>query len=327
MSAKIVTEETPDWNNKAIHPLSSWEWGEARKKLGTEVLRIGEFENNKLQDVFQMTFHPIPHTPYTVGYLPRSVVPSRDVLNLVKEESLKRKSVFTKIEPYVEADDVDSSLFFFAESQRSPHPLFPKWTQMLDVTPSEDDLLASFKSKTRYNINLAEKKGVKIVEKTDAEGYAMFEELYFQTTQRQEYKGHTRHYHKTIFETLKNDISHILIAMYEGEPLAAYHLFLFNDVLYYPYGGSSDKHRNVMASNLLMWEAIRLGKKLNAKKFDMWGSEGPDYDRSAGGWSGFTRFKEGYNTQFVEFVGSFDIVYNPMLYRLYGVADVVRKKF
>ena len=81
-----------------------------------------------------------------------------------------------------------------------------------------------------------------------------------------------------------------------------------------------------MASNLLMWEAIKLGKKLGAKKFDMWGSLGPNYDTDDP-WSGFTRFKEGYGTKFVEFTGSYDLVINKNLYKLYNLADKFRGQY
>ena len=63
-------------NNVAVHPLQSWEWGEARKKMGIEVVRLGEFEGEKLKNIFQITFHKIPHSPFSVGYLPRTAFPS-----------------------------------------------------------------------------------------------------------------------------------------------------------------------------------------------------------------------------------------------------------
>ena len=71
------------YNAVASHPLQSWEWGEARKKMGIEVIRLGEFSNEKdsLTNIFQLTIHPIPHTPYKIGYLPRSVWPSQVALS------------------------------------------------------------------------------------------------------------------------------------------------------------------------------------------------------------------------------------------------------
>lgn len=69
-------------NDLAPHPLQSWEWGEARKKMGIEVLRFGEYEGDQLINVFQVTFHKVPYSPFTIGYLPRSIFPSEVVLEM-----------------------------------------------------------------------------------------------------------------------------------------------------------------------------------------------------------------------------------------------------
>jgi lipid II:glycine glycyltransferase (peptidoglycan interpeptide bridge formation enzyme) len=103
----------------------------------------------------------------------------------------------------------------------------------------------------------------------------------------------------------------------------AWIVFVYNDALYYPYGSSSSEHREVMASNLMMWEAIRFGKKLGLKRFDMWGALGP-YPDTKDAWFGFHRFKQGYGGDLVEFVGSYDLVIDPFLYQAYKIADKAR---
>ena len=315
---KIISDDylISDYNNQALHPLQTWEWGEARKKTGVEVLRLFDGKN-----VFQLTFHRLPIADYRIGYLPRSVLPSTEVLNFISDYCKKNKIIFIKIEPYVEKSELKPTTY---NLQPSPHPLFPTWTQVLDLNKSEYELLKSFHSKTRYNIRLSEKKGVVVKEMSNDEGFEIFSKLYFETCKRQKYFGHTPKYHKIIWNNLKKNIAHILIAFYNDVPLAAYELFYFKNTLYYPYGGTSLEYRNLMASNLLMWEAIKLGKKLRAEKFDMWGSLGPNYDQS-NPWSGFTRFKEGYGTKFVEFVGSYDLVINPLLYKIYNAVYSLRE--
>ncbi len=325
---ETYTTQPAHWNEKAIHPLVSWEWGEAREKMGVQVVRVGETHNGELSDTYQMTLHPLPHTPYFIGYVPRTRIPSPEVLKELVHIARQKGVLFIKFEPYVKQSEVlREHDYFFKESTHSNHPLFPKWTQMLDLTRGEDAIFASLKPKWRYNIKLAHKKGVNVREMTTDAGFEVFSKLYFETAHRQEYAGHSKQYHRTVFETLKDSMSHILVAWYEGVPLGAYHVFLFNDVLYYPYGGSSLEHRNVMGSNALMWETIRFGLRHGAHTFDMWGSLSPDYAGDDSAWGGFTRFKEGYGTDFVEFVGSYDVVLNPILYRVYNVAHIVRSKF
>jgi len=72
-----------------------------------------------------------------------------------------------------------------------------------------------------------------------------------------------------------------------------------------------------------MWEAIRFGKRMGATEFDMWGSLPPDYDRSKS-WAGFTRFKEGYGTEFFQFQGSYDLIVNPFIYPVYTLIYSIR---
>lgn len=314
------------FNSFASHPLQSWQWGEARSAMGIDVLRIGEFEKDVLTKTFQITFHPIPKTKFKIAYIPKSLWPSQETFEFLVEYGKKHNVIFFKFEPNIKKNNFDLKIENWKlKIQPSGHPLFTTWNQVMDLSKTDEELLKNMHPKTRYNIRLAEKKGVVVKEESTDEGFEKFSKLYFETTKRQHYFGHTPEYHKTIWTTLKDNISHILIAYYNDIPLAAYELFYFNKVFYYPYGGSSDLHRNVMAANLIMWEAIKLGKKLGAQSFDLWGSLAPDYDKS-NPWAGFTRFKEGYNAEFVEMAGSYDLVVNPLLYKMYGAAHIVRGK-
>lgn len=101
MEVRIISNNfSPStFNTVAYHPLQSWEWGEARAKMGIEVLRIGEFEGERLQNAFQITFHPLPFSNFKIGYLPRSVFPTQTVLDFLKQEGKKMNCVFIKIEP------------------------------------------------------------------------------------------------------------------------------------------------------------------------------------------------------------------------------------
>ena len=314
-------------NSVASHPLQSYQWEQARSAMGTETIRFGEFEGEELTQVFLMTIHPLPNTPFLLGYVPRSALPSSSVLTAITDFAQKRNCIFVKFEPGVvrspESEEVIHALQEKYHLTKSSHQLFPDWTMIMDLTPSEEDLLAQMKSKTRYNIRLAERKGVTVSDMSTEEGYAIFEKLYFETTARQKYFGHNHEYHRIVWDHMKKGIAKIIIAFYEGKPLAAYELFLFHNVLYYPYGGSSNQDKNVMAPNLIMWEAIRMGKKAGATYFDMWGATHPDF-LDSDPYAGFTRFKEGYNAQFTEMIGSYDLILNPVAYQVYSILYKVR---
>ncbi|OQY68037.1 hypothetical protein B6D29_01385 [Microgenomates bacterium UTCPR1] len=297
-----------------MHPLQSPEWEKARNEMGVETIKINGF---------LLSLHKIPYTKFKIGYLPRSAKPDGQTIKKILNYGKTNNLIFVKIEPYA----VSSTQKLEQDKPtivKSKHPLFPQWTQILELDPNEDNLLRSFHPKTRYNIRLAEKKGVIVQEESNTDGFKKFIKLYFETTRRQKYLGHNMEYHQTVWKNLKGKIAHILIAYYQGEPLAAYQLWFKDNVLYYVYGGTSDKNRNLMASNLLMWEAIKLGKKLGAKKFDMWGSLPPGYKNNHP-WAGFTRFKQGYGTKFIKFIDSYDLVINPFWYGIYGTIYKARE--
>ena len=329
---KIIFDQkiAEQWNKKAINPLQSWEWGEARKKMGIKLVRLGEFHQNQLTNVFQLTLHQIPATQLYIGYLPRSVFPNPEVLDMIKKIGQANNCIFIKIEPYETAVNLKNKIsnlhLLHPQLKLSPHALFPSFTQILDLKSDKEVLLKKMKAKTRYNIKLAQKKGVVVKEATNTQGFAIFSQLYFATCQRQHYRGHNLNYHQIIFEHLKKNIAHILIAYYNETALAAYELFHFNNRLYYVYGGTCNQYRNLMGANLLMWETILLGQKLKAEYLDMWGSLPPRYNPNHP-WAGFTRFKEGYGSEYLELCPSMDLVIKPLEYRLYNLAYQIRSYF
>ena len=115
-------------------------------------------------------------------------------------------------------------------------------------------------------------------------------------------------------------MARLMIAYYQNEPLTAWMLLNFKDTLYYPYGGSTKTHPEVMANNLVAWEAIKLGKKLDLKKFDMWGALGPDANPKDP-WYGFHKFKLGFGGRLVEYIGTYDLVFNWPLYWAFTTID------
>lgn len=320
MDLRVIEPKQKNQYNKLVtHVIQSWEWGEFRQKLGLPLLRFGIYENNKLKTVFQLTLHKIPFTKSYVGYLPKGPVPNKELAIALEEVGRKHNCAFIKVEPNVPKKDLP----LYTISPRflpSPKPLFTQHNFVLDLTKSEEDLLKNMHQKTRYNIRVAQKHQVKVEERDDDEALEIYLKLYFETTSRQNYHGHDAAYHKLVWKLLKESgMARFLIATYtppgkkKPVPLTAWMLLNFKDVLYYPYGGSSTEYREVMANNLVAWEAIRLGKRLGCKSFDMWGALGPEPDPKDP-FIGFHRFKQGYGGELIEYVGTFDLVFNELLY-------------
>lgn len=347
----VETKDRDEYNRVVTHPLQSFEWGEFREKTGVGVVRRGLFAKKKIESGFTFTLHKVPKTSYTIGYLPKGQLPSEDEIEELIEIGKANKCVFIQIEPNVvrktwiggegreeNKDKVQKFERLIEKSHHtiksSFHPLFTKYNFVLDISRGEEELLASFHSKTRYNIRVAQKHDVTVVFDSSQKAFDDYLALLLETTQRQAFYAHTPSYHRTLFETLgkkhnKEGLSyHIARAIYTDtaghtHTLAAWVLFAFHDTLYYPYGASSNLYRFTMASNLIAWESILYGKKLGLLSFDMWGALGNEPDVQDA-WYGFHKFKSGYNPSHVEYVGSYDIVINPNLYRAYMLLDRAR---
>ncbi len=319
MDLKPVTDADKDKYNQVVtHVMQSFEWGELRKSLGLPLLRYGLYQNGKLKRAFQLTLHKIPLTNQYVGYLPKGPIPDKELSDALTEIGKKHNCAFIKIEPDVyESTPYEVHPNFLP----SPKPLFTKHNFIIDLTLSEEELLKNMQSKTRYNIKVAQKKGVKVSLENNDKSFKDYLKLYFETTARQGYHGHNEDYHKKVWQILKKDnLATLLLGKYKKTTLVAWMLLIFKDTLYYPYGGSSDKYKEVMASNLVAWEAIKYGKKLGLKKFDMWGALGPN-PNPKDPFFGFHRFKKGYGGELVTYIGTYDLVFNETLYWAFTYID------
>jgi lipid II:glycine glycyltransferase (peptidoglycan interpeptide bridge formation enzyme) len=302
------------------HPMQSPEWGQFRSEWGNKVVKV----NNQ-----QITFSKIPHTPFTIGTVFKGPMPTTDDIKQLREIGKRERAIFIKLEPNVTVSEkriVQSAKEIQKIGLVQGKRFFTPTTFVIDLTKDEEELLKSFTSKTRYNIRLAQKHGVVVHEDNSPMAFAKYLELTFATAKRQNFFAHTRHYHDLMWKHLHPKIAHLLTATYNppspeapegqgGKIISAWILFVYDKTLYYPYGASSTEHKEVMANNLMMWEAIRFGKKHGCTSFDLWGREEG---------RGFTKFKEGYNPQVVEFIGSWDLVLNQPLYYLYRIAEKIR---
>ena len=331
---EITESEKAAYNQSVTHIIQSWEWGEFRKKAQVDLMRLGHFEGKTLTCAYQLTFHTVPFLKKTIGYFPKGPMPNEKMIETLKEVGEQKNAAFIKIEPNVLSDKQQTTLrqssgqasdklkqLGLVPSKKS---LFTKYNFLIDLTKSEEELLALMHPKTRYNIGIAQRKNVQVYESTKSADFETYLKLYFATTKRQKYFGHTQAYHQLLWETLMPvNMARLLIAKYDQKPVVAWMLFNFGQTLYYPYGGSSVEHKDIMASNLVAWEAIRLGKKMGFKIFDMWGALPPDVKENHP-WYGFHRFKAGYGPIHIEYIGTYDLILKPQLYNLLNVADKLR---
>jgi lipid II:glycine glycyltransferase (peptidoglycan interpeptide bridge formation enzyme) len=338
---KVEPDEKQAFNRTIKHPLQSWQWGEFKQSTGMKPIRIAEFESGKLIQGYQILLRKVPQTNYYVGHSLKTPLPTKKLISALRDLAREENIIHIKLEPdyivrrwpnrkgkiktdQVKENSVDLEKFDLTPARRD---LFASHSFVIDLTDNADDLMMNMHRKTRYNVRLAKKKGVEIVEESSKNGLKIFNDLLQVTLERQDFYLHSPEYFRKLWQHLSPDnIARILLAKYQGETLAAWLIFKWKDRIFYPYGASSSKHRDVMASNLICWETILRGKRWGCKEFDMWGSPGPDVDKDDP-WYGFYRFKRGYGGDLVEFVGSWDLVNNSMLYEGVQFANKVRWAF
>lgn len=320
-----------EYNASVNHPLQTFEWGQFRKKTKVDVIRRAFFEGNKLSNGYQITVHKTPNFPYQIGYFPKGELPDKKLMDDLKEVGEKNFISFIQLEPNILHD---KKAALPNDLKKSFHPLFTRYTFVLDLTKSEDELLKIMHQKTRYNVRLSEKKGVKVEVDNSEKAFNEYLKLTKETTDRQKFYAHNETYHRLLWETIGNKENaefdpnklqaNLLKATYNKKTLVTYILFTFKDKLYYPYGASSDEHREVMASSGAMWGAIKYGQSLGLSSFDMWGAANVAEPETNDPYYGFHRFKQGFGATLTQFVGSYDYVINPLNYRLLTVADKLR---
>jgi lipid II:glycine glycyltransferase (peptidoglycan interpeptide bridge formation enzyme) len=314
----LYNEEKEAYSKVATHPVQTWEWGDFQESQGHKVYRLGVFEENKIVSVYTISFHKIPHTNFSIGTLLRGPSIDKDMVENVRKIAEKENAIFIKFEPDVIEKIYDNKYqlvknknipLSFPSLVTSPKVAFYPHSFIIDLTKSEDELLAEMSQKTRYNIKVANRYGVQVTHSTSDKDFEIYLKLLFDTTKRQGFYLHSENYHKRQWSLLKSTgLAEIFLAKFQGQVLAAFMIFKLKDRLFYPYGASLDIHREVMAPTLLMWEAIKYGQSLGLKTFDMWGSLGPDANASQQGF-GFHRFKQGYGGNLVQFVGTLSLIH------------------
>jgi lipid II:glycine glycyltransferase (peptidoglycan interpeptide bridge formation enzyme) len=347
-----------DWNrflsqHPNAHLLQTGEWGELKSAFGWKSARVITGNVG-----VQILFRKLP-LGFTVGYIPKGPV-CNDPLSAITDYFWKEidlvckhnRAIFCKLEidswetETMPLEALGWSLSFGQASiarilykTRMPlsiivgslvkhewimslHNIQPPRTIVIDILGSDEEILAKMKQKTRYNIRLAEKKDVTVRVWDDIES---FHKMMLVTGGRDGFGIHSLEYYQRAYEMFHpKGLAEILVAEYDGKPLAALFVARNGHRAYYLYGASTDEERNRMPTYLLQWEAIKWAKACGCEEYDLWGV--PDEDEATleadfeschdGLW-GVYRFKRGFGGELKRAAQALDRVYNSLLYWAY----------
>jgi lipid II:glycine glycyltransferase (peptidoglycan interpeptide bridge formation enzyme) len=200
----------------------------------------------------------------------------------------------------------------------------PREIFVIDITKSEEELLAQMKPKTRYNIRLAEKHGVRVFATREKKYQQAFFDLIEATARRKEISPHPKNYYATFFDAFPPEMCQLFVAEYQGRVLVANIFIMYQGRAIYLHGGSSSEQRDVMAPFLLQWEQIKYAKEHGCTEYDFGGVRtlATSYQiPTTNSWGGITRFKLGFSpsTTPTIFPGSYDMILDPVAYRFYNL--------
>ncbi|MGD0003294.1 MAG: peptidoglycan bridge formation glycyltransferase FemA/FemB family protein [Anaerolineaceae bacterium] len=335
------------WNSHiatlpGAHILQTWEWGKLKEAYGWQMLpKVWQGSDGEIKAaalVLQRTISPGGFAArLRVLYVPRGPLldwsdqPWRvRVLDDLQLLARKQGAIFIKIDPEVvtargipggadEKQNENGKTLANELARRgwlfSSEQVQFKNTVWLDLTFSEDELLGRMKQKARYNLRLAERKGVKIRAGSQAD-FPMLYHMYAETSVRDGFVIRPEPYYQSVWQTfMQQGMADALIAEVEGEPIAGLFLFHFAGRAWYLYGMSRQAHRERMPNYLLQWAAIRRAKELGCTNYDLWGA--PDEFNETDPMWGVYRFKEGLGGEVARTLGAWDFPARTWLYPLY----------
>jgi peptidoglycan pentaglycine glycine transferase (the first glycine) len=340
--------QTGSWNATiaalpGAHFLQTWEWGQVKSHFGWQpVPKIWRDEHSQPVAAALVLQRVLPIRGLAARlcllYIPKGPILDwqnaglrQQVLGDLAAFARQKGAIFIKIDPDVPAGigypeqpgaqqdatgtqvvcDLARLGWRFSDEQ-----IQFRNTVLLDLKPDLETLLAKMKQKTRYNIRLAERKGVS-VRPVRLDELNLLYRMYAETADRDEFVIRDERYYLDLWTTfIQAGLAEPLVAEVEGQPAAAVFIFRFAEGAWYMNGMSRLAHREKMPNYLLQWEALRRAKAAGAKTYDLWGA--PDvFDESDPLW-GVYRFKEGFSGEVVRHIGAWDLPVRPQMYRLYA---------
>lgn len=334
---KFLTEDRIEeyekfvWENKKGHFMQSKLWHKIKNNWINEIV-ISVDSEDKIRGGMSILIRKVPFINSTLMYAPRG--PVCDVHNeeIIKELTdgaralaKKYKSYVLKIDPDVKSDDKEfadilkKNGYSIKSASKNFEGIQPCYVFRMDVKDkTEEEVFSSFHSKTRYNIRLAERKGVK-TRIGNRDDLKRFHEIMCETGDRDEFVVRNLEYFERMYDAMSPDYLRLYMAEHEGEDIAGTIAVYYGNKVWYLYGASSNAKRNVMPNYALQWDMIKWSIEKKCDIYDFRGVSG-DIDESNPLY-GLYRFKKGFNGEFTEFIGEAELIFNKPLEMFINTAE------
>ncbi|MGE5370476.1 MAG: lipid II:glycine glycyltransferase FemX [Solirubrobacterales bacterium] len=314
------------------HFLQTRAWGEVKRSMGWEPIPVVLLEDDRRITAAALILKrslPRPLHDRCIFYSPRGPVCApndpvrlRALMDGIRPIAQSHHAIFLKIDPDIPVSDhqfesqISAMGLVRTVSAQGFEGVQPTFVFRLDIKPEEAELLAHLSNKTRYNLRLAEKKGVTIRNSKEKDDLRAFYGILIETAERDRFLVRSYDYYEQIWNHfVVHDLAALFVAEFEGRPVAATLAFILGEKAWYLYGASSNRHRNVMPNYLLQWTMIRWAKARGCTLYDFRGVSGDLSEDNP--LYGLYRFKKGFGGDFVQFIGEWDLIYAPILYLLW----------
>ena len=328
------------------HILQSAQWGTLKSQFGWRCRRVAVAQSDHLLLAgAQILFRRV--AGLTIAYVPRGPVTdwtdatvTRRIMNEIIDICREEAATLLKLEPELIDMPTNHALLHSYGLTPSEETIQPPSTIILTIGDSEDAILKRMKSKWRYNIRLAARKGITVREAMP-DDMAAFNTMMADTGNRDGFTVHSPAYYEKAYELFVPEQAAYLLAEYEGTPLAAIVVFVLGDTAWYLWGASSNRERNRMPNHALQWAGIRWAREHGATHYDLWGipDEVGQMAVDANSWDGTPvpssalaidvnalpqgelwgvyRFKQGFGGDVVRHIGAWEMALKSQHHKLY----------
>jgi len=295
--------------------LQSRAWGDLKARFGWRAVRLGLVDGDGVAraglQLLLRTMRPLPLLPGVgVAYVPRGPLGEappdalRELLEATRQAAAGAGASFLRIEPPAHSFATLGPVLGEMGFDRTAQYVQIRTTGLIDLRPEEDEILAGFKSKTRYNIRLSERRGVKVRPAAGPADLAAFHAMTVVTGARDGFAVHAPEYYEAAWSTFQPDAGRLLIATVEDGDVGALFVVRCGGVATYLYGASTGAGRRAMPNYRLQWAAMRWAREQGCHTYDLWGMIDPEIEQDP--MAGVHRFKQGFQPDEVLHPGAYD---------------------
>lgn len=310
--------------------LQSWYWGEFHSALGKKIERVGFYNEDELIGVMETVVEAARRGRYmTIAGGPLIDWNNKELVTVavqtMKDMARKHECAFVRIRPQAVETPAVMDTLASAGFKKSPMHLTADLTNQLDLSPSEEELMANMRKTTRYEVRRAAKENLTIETSLNVEDLREFYDIQLETAKRQNFVPFSYEFLAAQFKVFAEAGSALLYKAYHEKTLLAEAFIIFygNEAVYH-YGASTDDGRKHPGAYLIQWEAIKEAKKRGIKRFNFWGVV--PLTETQHRFFGVSIFKRGFGGHEVQYVPAQDLVIDPLRYSLNAAVETVRRK-